>query len=247
MQAQALVPAILPVHILAGMLALLFGYAALYAAKGATFHRRSGMLFVGAMAAMALSGALMEALKVSRVSVNVIAGLLTFYFVATGLLTIRRRPEEFPWINRAATLVGFTVSVLAFNAGFGLLSSGRPETAPCFIFGVVGMLAAIGDVRMIRAGGIEGPLRIKRHLWRMCFAMWVAAASFFWGPPNRVPEVIRIPALQAFAVLVPIFAMLYWLWRLRARKALPGQTPRAFSKLRLRANDHAPDGASQRA
>lgn len=71
---------------------------------------------------------------------------------------------------------------------------------------------------MMRARGIQGPRRIARHLWRMCFAMWVAAASFFWGPPDRVPEVIRIPALQAIAVLLPIVAMLYWLWRVRVRQ-----------------------------
>jgi hypothetical protein len=29
------------------------------------------------------------------------------------------------------------------------------------------------------------------------YAMWVAAGSFFWGPPGRVPEVIRIPPLLA--------------------------------------------------
>lgn len=35
---------VLPIHILAGVLALGFGYVALYAAKGATLHRKSGML-----------------------------------------------------------------------------------------------------------------------------------------------------------------------------------------------------------
>jgi hypothetical protein len=34
---------LLPFHILAGILALLFGYVALYATKGATLHRRSGI------------------------------------------------------------------------------------------------------------------------------------------------------------------------------------------------------------
>ncbi len=48
--------------------------------------------------------------------------------------------------------------------------------------------------------------------------MWVAAASFFWGPPNRVPELIRIPALLPIPVLVPIVVMLYWLWRMRGTR-----------------------------
>ncbi len=82
---------------------------------------------------------------------------------------------------------------------------------------------------MLRAGGIQGPRRIRRHLWRMCFAMWVAAASFFWGPPGRVPEVIRIPALQAVAVLLPIAVMLYWL------VARPRQTNLSWHRSRRRA------------
>jgi uncharacterized membrane protein len=217
-----IVPLILPAHILAGALALVFGYVALYAAKGATLHRKSGMLFVFAMMTMSLSGASIDILKTWTISVNVVAGLLTFYFVATALLTVRQRAQESRWIDRAAVLFVVTVSVLAFTSALELLRRGRPETVPSFIFCIVGMLAAAGDIRMMRAGGIQGPRRLARHLWRMCFAMWVAAASFFWGPPRRVPEVIRIPALQAVAVLLPVAVMLYWLWRLRGRTTLQG-------------------------
>jgi hypothetical protein len=112
-----------------------------------------------------------------------------------------------------------------------MMRRGRPEAAPSFIFGIVGLLAATGDIRVLRGRVMQGARRISRHLWRLCFGMWVAAASFFWGPPQRVPEVIRIPALQAVAVLLPIAVMLYWLWRLRGRKTLHGvvslRTPHA--------------------
>jgi hypothetical protein len=161
-------------------------------------------------------------LKTWGMSINVVAGLLTFYFVTTALLTVRPRNQRSHRLDAAATAVALTVSVLAFGFGFELASRGRPEAGASFIFGIVGLLAAAGDIRMIRAGGIEGPRRIARHLWRMCFAMWVAAASFFWGPQGRVPELIRIPALQAIAVLLPIGVMLYWLWRLRGRRGIRG-------------------------
>ena len=211
---------VLPIHIVAGVLALVFGYVALFAPKGASVHRKSGVLFVFAMVTLSLSGALMEALTKSLTSVNVVAGLLTFYLVTTALLTVRR-PQGNAWIDRTALFGALTVSALAFKAGFDLLNSGRPEMVPSFVFGAVGLLAASGDARMVRAGGIQGPRRIARHLWRMCFAMWVAAASFFWGPPNRVPELIRIPVLQAIAVLLPIAVMLYWLWLIRSRRTWP--------------------------
>ena len=206
---------ILPVHIAAGALALVFGYTALIAAKGATLHRKSGMLFVIAMIAMSLSGALIAALNSS--SVSVVAGLLTFYFVTTSLLTVRRRTENTQWIDMGAILIALTVGAVAFKTGLELAGSGRPETAPMFIFGIVAMLGAIGDIRMMRAGGIQGSRRLKRHLWRMCFAMWVAAASFFWGPRGRVPEIIYYPALLPIPVLTPVAVMIYWLWRLRRK------------------------------
>ena len=206
-------------HILAGMLALGSGYVALFVTKGLPLHRRSGMVFVYAMVAMSLSGALMDFMKTARISVNVIAGLTTFYFVTTGLLTVRPRVRASRAIDVGGIVLAVAVSLLAFGAGIEMAGRGRPEAGPSFVFGVLGILGAAGDVRLAREGGIEGPRRLRRHLWRMCFAMWVAAASFFWGPPNRVPEAIRIPALQATAVLLPVGTMFYWLWRLRARSA----------------------------
>jgi uncharacterized membrane protein len=220
MQTQGVIPMVLPLHILGGMLALLFGYVALYAAKGATLHRWSGTFFVYAMVAMSLTGALVAFLTTTPVSV--VAGLLTFYFVTTALLTVRPRREGSWRIDAAATLFALIVAIAAFKTGVDIAKTGRPETIPMFIFGGVGLLAVVGDVRMMRGRGIQGRRRIARHLWRMCFAMWVAAASFFWGPRGRVPEIIYIPALLPIPVLTPVVVMLYWLWRLRGRRTLEG-------------------------
>ena len=214
-------PMILPFHIAAGMLALGLGYVALFVTKGLTAHRRSSILFVYAMIVMSLSGAVMDALKTSRISINVVAGLLTFYFVTTGLLTVRPRTQASRWFDRVGLVLVLIVSALAFRAGLEMTARHNAAAPPSFLFCVVGLLAAAGDFRLLRAGGIKGAPRLKRHLWRMCFGMWVAAASFFWGPPNRVPKVIRIPALQATAVLIPIAVMIYWLWRLRRRRSEP--------------------------
>jgi uncharacterized membrane protein len=207
---------ILPVHILAGGLALLAGYVALYAAKGASAHRKSGTVFSYAMIVMSLSGAYIALLHANAISV--VAGLMTFYMVATGMRTVRPRGEAVGPIDRAATLFASIVAAACFVVGMQAAGRGRPEAYPLFIFGIVGALAVRGDLRLMRAGSLEGPRRISRHLWRMCFAMWVAAASFFWGPQGRVPELIRIPLLQAIAVLLPIVVMIYWLRRLRTKR-----------------------------
>lgn len=210
---------LLPIHILGGMLALLFGYAALYAAKGGALHRRSGNGFVIAMMTMSSTGALMGLLKLN--GGNMLAGSLTFYFVVTGLLAVKRIPHA-RLIETIAMFAGLFLGVGAIWAGFWLASRGRMEAPPMFLFAILALAGAIGDWKMLRAGELTGKPRIKRHLWRLCFAMWVAAASFFWGPRGRVPEIIYIPALLPIPVLTPIAVMFYWLWRMRGRKPARG-------------------------
>jgi uncharacterized membrane protein len=84
--AEAIGVTVLPLHILAGGIGLVAGYVALSAAKGGTLHRKSGLLFVCAMATLSLTGAWVAFVNAS--SVSVIAGLLTFYFVISALLPI---------------------------------------------------------------------------------------------------------------------------------------------------------------
>jgi uncharacterized membrane protein len=206
---------LLPIHILAGGLAIVFGFIALFAPKGGRVHRKIGMFFVWAMVVMALLGAFL-ALKPEGSPTNVVAGLATFYLVMTAVRTVRHDgpPNS---IDTIAAIAALGISLLGIRAA----SMGRGES-PSFVFAFVLFLAAIGDVRMIRAGGLKGPKRIARHLWRMCVGMVVASGSFFLGPAGRVPDIINIPALLPIPVLLPIVVMLFWLWRIRIKKTLKG-------------------------
>jgi hypothetical protein len=56
-----------------------------------------------------------------------------------------------------------------------------------------------------------------RHLWRMCFALFVSSIAFYLGP-DRLPEALQVPALRAAGVLLPLTAIAYWRLRLRARR-----------------------------
>jgi uncharacterized membrane protein len=213
-------------HILAGLTGLAAGAVALFALKGARLHRKSGIVFVYAMLFMSASGALMAALKPDVVTVNVIAGVLTFYMVLTALLTVRRRAPGFHWIDAAAMLVAVTVGLAAFGFGFAAAAgvTGQKQGEPAamyFIFGAVALLAALGDARMMRTRGIQGPRRIARHLWRMCFGLFVAAGSFFLGQPQVFPKELRSSGLLTIPVLVVLFLMFYWLVRVRLTRRRP--------------------------
>jgi len=93
-----------------------------------------------------------------------------------------------------------------------------------FVLATVLLLAAIGDVRIMRFGLPRGGPRLARHLWRMCFALFIAAASFF-SVRARVAKVLPEPfttaPMRALPILLLFGAMFYWLWRVRGRRTLP--------------------------
>ena len=216
----------LVVHIVAGGLSLIAGYAALYAAKGATLHRKAGIVFVYAMLVMSLLSAVLAIRHETWVEVNVPAGMLTAYLVITSLTTLRRQPGSASrWTDFALMLVALSIGATCLVMGFeAIASGGRRNGIPAFpfiLFGSIGTLAAALDFRMIRAGGLRGVQRLRRHLWRMSFALFIAAMSFFLGQAEVIPKAIRIYPLLAIPVLAVLFTMLFWLWRVRA-----GYTPR---------------------
>lgn len=220
----------LAVHIIAGGLGIIFGFIALYAVKGAKLHRKSGMLFVYTLTTMALMGATMAAVWGRQPASNIPVGLLTAYLVITGLTTVRPPSAGSRWLDLGLVLVVLSVCLVFFR--FGVVAFESPKGrlngipfAPFFIFGSIALLSSVGDLRLIRSGGVQairGAPRLVRHLWRMCTALLIAAFSFFLGQAQVIPKPIRIPALLAIPPLAVFVAMLYWLWRVRIRRNLRG-------------------------
>jgi hypothetical protein len=213
------------VHILAGTLGLLTGYVALYAGKGTPLHRRSGMLFVFAMVTMAVFGMTIAVVRGIAPAINVPAALLTFALVITALTTVRPLGAASRWLDLGATLVALGVGVIMLNWAFEAVANGGTRNGmpafPFFLFGIVGMLAFLGDLRVMRSGALTGASRLARHLWRMCFALFIAALSASVQFARMAPQALRIP-IMVVPMLVVLVAMFYWLWRVRIRRSLRG-------------------------
>lgn len=204
-----------PLHIIGGAIAIAAGFVALYALKGGTLHRKSGTIFACATLVMSLSGAMM-AIGRPGAAVNIPAGLVTAYLVITSLATVRSPFAGSRRLDRAAMVAAFAIG--AGSLLVAITGGARGGMAfPLVMFGVVALFAGEGDRRMIRAGGLKGASRLRRHLWRMCTALFIAAASFFLGPVRRIPEPLRIPALRLIPLLV-LVTMAYWLWRYRRKR-----------------------------
>jgi uncharacterized membrane protein len=212
---------LIPIHVLAGATAILVGLLTLYVAKGGPLHRKAGTVFVYAMLVMALSGAVI-AVGREGAAVNIPAGLVTTYLVITALLTVQPPSERSRQIERGAMAAAFALSAGCVVSAIVSAAQGHMGFLfPTLMFGAVVFGAGLGDRRMLAAGGIRGSARLRRHLWRMCTALFIAAASFFLGPVRRIPEPLRIAPLRFIPLLV-LLTMAYWLWRYRRKRIASG-------------------------
>lgn len=214
------------IHIAAGSLALLAGYVALFAGKGGVVHRRSGKLFVLAMLTMCAFGGFIALTRGVAPAVNIPAAVVTGYLVITAFLAVRPSGAR-RGLDASLMIVALVVGATSFVFAAQALNSptGMRQGMPAFpfvLFGTIGTLGGLLDLRMIRAGGLRGSARVVRHLWRMSTALFIAAMSFFLGQAKVIPEAIRIVPLLAVPVLIVLIAMIYWLWRVRIRRSMQG-------------------------
>jgi hypothetical protein len=226
---------ILVVHICGGSLGLLSGTAAMSFRKGSPRHVLAGKVFVASMLTM---GVFAVYLAIKRHQPNNIGGgILTFYLIGTAWLTARRRDGEtsrFDWI---VLLIPLALGILTWMNGINVVRSGASSqdgvpVGMSFFMGSVMLLAAAGDVRMLVRGGVLGAKRIARHLWRMCFGLFIAAGSFFLGPSNRPLRLLSAvglgqhlsPALFSTSLylvltILPLILLVFWLVRVRFKNA----------------------------
>ena len=210
---------VLVFHIGAGTLGLFSGAAAMSFRKGSRRHRMAGNVFVIAMLSMAAAAVYLAFMK-QQIS-NVFGGILTLYLVTTAWVTARRREGETSLFDWGALLVVCAVGVVIVTYGFEAAKTpvrGVP-TGMFFFLGSVALLAAAGDVRMLVRGGVFGAHRIVRHLWRMCFGLFIATGSFFLGQQQVFPAFIRKTNVLFIPAILPLILMIFWLIRVRFTNA----------------------------
>jgi uncharacterized membrane protein len=218
----------LAVHFAAGLASIVAGAVALSVAKGGRLHKQSGLVFTWGMIVLGLTAVAIGAYE-NRPS-QVFAGLVVVYLVFTAMTTVK----PLPGIGRRADVVlmvlAFCYAVASLYGGFTewldptVKVVGRPRVVPPLVIGSVILLAATGDLRALRAGGLHGSRRLARHLWRMCFALFVATGSFFLGQMKFIPDPVRIVPLLLVLAFAPIVFLFYWMWRVRIRGRLSGLT-----------------------
>jgi hypothetical protein len=228
---------LLLVHICAGTLGLVSGTAAVCFRKGSPRHALAGKIFVASMLTMAVAAVYLAVVR--HQPNNIGGGILTFYLIGTAWLTARRKDRETSRLDWVWLLIPMVIGVLGWMNGLDAIRSGTGEKygvpAGMHLFmGSVCLLAAAGDVRMLVGDGVFGAKRIARHLWRMCFGLFIAAGSFFLGPSNRPLRLLSkvglgghlylSPAffstgLYLVLTVLPLILLVFWIIRIRFKNA----------------------------
>ncbi|MEO9468314.1 DUF2306 domain-containing protein [Parasphingorhabdus sp.] len=215
-------PIITFIHVAMGAIAILAGAAALLAAKGTRPHRLAGNMFLGSMLIMAVAGIYIA--MVLPMAISVMGGVVTIYLVTTSWLAAKRADGKVDLLDYL--MLAIILSVVAGGIATGLEAQNSPTglkdglpAMPHFFFAGLAALLAIGDLVMLARKGISGKRRIARHLWRMCFAYFIAVGSLFTGPgATAFPKAIRDSGFLSIPEPLILLIMLFWIVRVLATK-----------------------------
>lgn len=232
--------ALLALHIGGGTVGLISGAAALTVPKGGRLHRWTGNVFFLSMLAMATVGATISPLLHDRVST--VAGIFTLYLLATAWMAVKRRDGGVGRFEIVALIVvlGVVAAGVTFvfmqNASPSGMVDGQPPQAP-WMFAIVATIAALSDLKVILRHGVSGAPRIARHLWRVCFALFIASGSLFLGQSQVFPKALQHSGLLPIPALAPLLLLIFWMLRVRLGKRLRRAAPASQS------SRAAPNGA----
>lgn len=204
-------------HIAGAAVGMVSGMVAMFTRKGGRLHRQAGNVFFVAMLIMSAVAAVVAPLLPDRISA--VMGLFTFYLTATAWIVVRRPAMSVGRLEKVAPLVPLFVAVcgvLIARIGAGMprgIIDGVPSQIGYGI-AVVALIAFASDLRMLRRGGLAGPSRIARHLWRMSLALFIVWGSFA-GQPKAQPEAVRNASWLFLPALGVLVLMVFWLIRIR--------------------------------
>ncbi|MCW3848725.1 DUF2306 domain-containing protein [Sphingomonas sp. LB-2] len=204
---------ILWIHIAGGLIALVCGALAVSVRKGGRWHALAGTGFFAAMMVLGVTVAILEPYR--NPPGSPVSGALVCYFILTSWVAARRRDGMTGWFEKLAC----AAALLTAGAMFWGAASGVAKTpvgpGPVYAMGGFCLLAGLLDLNAILRAPLSTKQRISRHLWRMCFAFFIATGSFFIGQQGVMPAVVRgSPVLFALG-FAPLGLMVFWLARVR--------------------------------
>jgi hypothetical protein len=224
--------ALLIAHIGGGTVGMLSGAVSLILRKGSRAHRTAGTVFFGAMFITYAIGAGVAPFLTECQRPNFVAGILALYLLVTGWTAARNRNPRAGWPEGAGLVAALAIAVtgmvfmqMGASSPTGTIDGSPPGSF--VLFAVAGTLGACGEANALLRRGLTGAARIARHLWRMCFSLFLASGSFFLGQMQFQPVWFRESAAPGLLAFLPLLVMMFWLVRVRIGRGGPARTAQA--------------------
>ena len=205
-------------HIAAGLVAILAGTVAVAARKGGRWHVVAGTCFFAAMLVLGVTASILEPTR--KPPGSPISGVLVLYFVTTSWMTARRRDGKTGKFEIVACVGALGLAAAMLWGGLSGNSRTPVGPGPVYALAVLCLIAGLLDLNAILRKKLTAAQRISRHLWRMCFAFFIATGSFFLGQQKVMPVAVRGSPVLFVLAFAPFAVMLFWLVRLRFAKAI---------------------------
>ena len=215
----------LPIHISAGIAAILLGAIAVAVRKGGLAHARAGTAFFISMLTLGVTASILEPFRTPKPG-SPFVGIFVCYFVLTSWVAARRRDGRSGWFEMGAAAVALGTAALLLLGGIGGSAPPSAGRGPAIFLGGLCLLAGLLDLRVVLRKQISAGERIRRHLWRMSFAFFIATGSFFLGQQKVMPVAVRGSPVLFVLGFAPFAVMAFWLVRLRFAKAIARLTLR---------------------
>lgn len=213
-------------HIAAGCLAILSGAAAVAARKGSRLHAAAGSSCVGSMLTLGVTASILEPSRMPEPG-SPIVGVFVCYFVLTSWVTAQRHDGTAGKFEAVASLVALGPAAAIGWSGISGGSTTPAGQGPLFFAAGLFLFAGLGDLGAYLRRKLTPAQRVSRHLWRMCFAFFIATGSFFLGQQDVMPQAVRGSPILFVLAFAPFAAMAFWLVRLRLAKRFHGLMPKA--------------------
>ncbi|MBB3060561.1 hypothetical protein [Microbulbifer rhizosphaerae] len=219
---------VLIIHIVTGAIAVIAGFIGLLVKKGSLLHKRLGKGFVVAMLIMAGSGAIIAIVK--PMAISTIAAAFTAYLVITSLWIVQNKSKQLsgrhyitPVVSAAIALAGGYCAFLAAGDEYGVMDGFGAE--PYLFFAVLALICCILDIRLLASKGLTATHRLARHLWRMCFALFIAIGSFIERGAKILPESIQQSLWLELLDKLVLLVVLFWFIKLFISPRLKSGVP----------------------
>lgn len=231
------------IHIAGGMTALACGAIAATVQKGGNLHAKAGTWFCVSMFVLGVTASILSPFKTPPDSP--IGGIMVCYFVATAWMAAHNRSGTPGRFDKIACTIILLIAVAMVGEGVRLAlnpggHSGPPGPIVLIVMGALCLLAGLADLRFIIRGKLPVTQRVTRHLWRICFAFFIATGSFFLGQQDVLPLSVRGSSFLYVLAFAPFALMLYWLVRVRLSKVI-GQTKLLEAAATISVETHLPD------